>query len=217
MCGIVGYVGHRSAAPVLLDGLKRLEYRGYDSAGVAIQNGRGLEIRKLAGRVQALADSLATTPISGSGGIGHTRWATHGTPTLRNAHPHADCSATIALVHNGIIENAEALRVRLTEAGHEFRTDTDTEVLTHLIEESPGTALEDKVILHLTRAGSEGLTLNQVRDRFASRSRPSIHEARKTLNLLVEAGKVAQSAERYFIRPSVRPESDPGADGGVRG
>ena len=158
MCGIVGYVGHRSAAPILLDGLERLEYRGYDSAGVAIQNGRGIEIRKLAGRVQGLADSLATTPILGSGGIGHTRWATHGTPTLKNAHPHVDCSRTIALVHNGVIENADALRVRLTEAGHEFRTDTDTEVLTHLIEESPGTALEDKVSHALRRVeGAYGL------------------------------------------------------------
>jgi len=149
MCGIVGYVGHREATPILIEGLRRLEYRGYDSAGVAIQNGRGLQVRKLAGRVQALSDSLTAEQILGQAGIAHTRWATHGAPTERNAHPHVNCSGSIALVHNGIIENAETLRARLKQGGHDFRTETDTEVLAHLIDEAPGKTLEDKVIAAL--------------------------------------------------------------------
>ncbi len=158
MCGIVGYVGPRDAAPILLDGLQRLEYRGYDSAGLAIQNGRGVEVRKLVGRVEVLRDSLHRAAILGSSGIAHTRWATHGAPTKRNAHPHIDCSGSIALVHNGIIENADALRARLEAAGHRFSTETDTEVLTHLIEEAPGTALESKVIAALGQVqGAYGL------------------------------------------------------------
>ena len=145
MCGIIGYVGDREAAPILLEGLRRLEYRGYDSAGVAVQNGTGLEIRKLAGRVQALSDSLAASGIAGQSGIAHTRWATHGAPNQLNAHPHTDCSGSIALVHNGIIENADPLRARLKQEGHEFRTETDTEVLAHLVGEAPGVRLEEKV------------------------------------------------------------------------
>ncbi len=146
MCGIVGYVGSREAAPILLEGLRRLEYRGYDSAGVAIQNGQGLQMRKVAGRVEALSDTLRTATIPGSSGIAHTRWATHGRPTTRNAHPHTDCEETLALVHNGIIENAEVLRARLEEGGHRFRAETDSEVLAHLIEESRGSSLEERVI-----------------------------------------------------------------------
>ena len=117
MCGIVGYVGSRAAVPLLLEGLHRLEYRGYDSAGVAVQNGRGLVIRKLPGRVAALADQLNASPLAGTTGIAHTRWATHGAPNEVNAHPHSDCTGRIALVHNGIIENADVLRNRLTQAG----------------------------------------------------------------------------------------------------
>lgn len=149
MCGIVGYVGSREAAPILLEGLRRLEYRGYDSAGVAVQNGRGLQIRKLAGRVQALDEALAADRIAGQSGIAHTRWATHGAPNERNAHPHVNGSGSIALVHNGIVENAESLRARLKRGGHEFLTDTDTEVLAHLVDEAPGKTLEDKVIAAL--------------------------------------------------------------------
>ena len=129
MCGIVGYIGAQDVTPVLLEGLRRLEYRGYDSAGVAIQNGNGIEVQKLTGRVEGLSASLEATPLKGSSGIAHTRWATHGAPTEINAHPHTDCTSTIALVHNGIIENADALRQRLEQAGHEFRTETDTETL----------------------------------------------------------------------------------------
>ena len=149
MCGIVGYVGPRDAVSVLVEGLTRLEYRGYDSAGVAVLNGGGVETRKLAGRIGGLRELLARAPLHGSCGIGHTRWATHGAPTERNAHPHADCTGTVALVHNGIIENADVLRKRLEVGGHRFVTETDTETLVHLIEESPGATLEDQVIAAL--------------------------------------------------------------------
>src|SRR5437870_5542034 len=149
MCGIVGYVGPKNAVPVLLDGLTRLEYRGYDSAGVAVLNGHGLETRKLAGRVQGLRDLLGRSPVQGSCGIGHTRWATHGAPNDCNAHPHLDCSGALALVHNGIIENADVLRARLIQEGHRFATETDTGTLAHLIEDSPGATLEARVIAAL--------------------------------------------------------------------
>jgi len=134
---------------VLVEGLSRLEYRGYDSAGVAVLNGNGVETRKLAGRIAGLRALLTRAPLHGSCGIGHTRWATHGAPTERNAHPHADCTGTVALVHNGIIENADALRKRLEQNGHCFGTETDTETLVHLIEESPGATLEERVIAAL--------------------------------------------------------------------
>ena len=149
MCGIVGYVGPKNAVPVLLEGLARLEYRGYDSAGVAVLNGRGVEARKLAGRVEGLRELLARSPVHGTCGIGHTRWATHGAPNDRNAHPHLDCTGTLALVHNGIIENADVLRGRLAQQGHRFATETDTETLAHLIEDSAGATLEERVIAAL--------------------------------------------------------------------
>src|SRR2546423_2473301 len=134
MCGIVGYVGRAEAAPILLDGLRRLEYRGYDSAGVAIVNGKQIETRKCAGRIANLAKLMTENPTSGSYGISHTRWATHGKVTDENAHPHFDQSGKIALVHNGVIENYAALREQLErESGHTFASDTDTEVLAHLI------------------------------------------------------------------------------------
>ena len=160
MCGVVGYVGPRDAVAVLLDGLTRLEYRGYDSAGVAVLNGRGVETRKLAGRIAALRDRLAQDPVHGTCGIGHTRWATHGAPTERNAHPHTDCTGALALVHNGIIENADLLRAQLERAGHRFATETDTETLAHLIEAAPGDTLEERVIAALARVdGTYGLAV----------------------------------------------------------
>jgi glucosamine--fructose-6-phosphate aminotransferase (isomerizing) len=160
MCGIVGYVGKRQAGPILVDGLARLEYRGYDSAGVAIQNGRGLGVRKLAGRVAELRESLAGAPETGTAGIAHTRWATHGAPTTPNAHPHTDCSGRLALVHNGIVENADHLRAGLERHGHRFTSETDTEVFAHLIEEAPGATLEERVITALTRVeGTYGLAV----------------------------------------------------------
>jgi glucosamine--fructose-6-phosphate aminotransferase (isomerizing) len=160
MCGIVGYIGPRDACGILVDGLRRLEYRGYDSAGVAVLNGRGVVVRKLAGRVKALADDLDLAPIQGSMGIAHTRWATHGAPTTLNAHPHVDCSGDIAVVHNGIIENADALRVSLRRSGHVFTSDTDTETIAHLIEEARGESLEDRVFAALRRVeGAFGLVV----------------------------------------------------------
>ncbi|MFI5369930.1 MAG: glutamine--fructose-6-phosphate transaminase (isomerizing) [Candidatus Eisenbacteria bacterium] len=135
MCGIVGYVGLRNCLPILIEGLKRLEYRGYDSAGVAVQQDDGLAVRKSAGKVRVLEERLGHKPPSGRAGIAHTRWATHGAPNDINAHPHSDCSGRLALVHNGIIENYAALKTVLLSEGHRFTTDTDTEVLVHLIEE----------------------------------------------------------------------------------
>jgi glutamine---fructose-6-phosphate transaminase (isomerizing) len=136
MCGIVGYVGPDQALPILIEGLRRLEYRGYDSAGVAVMDG-GLTVVKRAGKLSELVAALQERgTVTGRIGMGHTRWATHGPPTDRNAHPHVDCSGRIAVIHNGIIENFQALKERLAKGGHEFVSDTDTEVVAHLIEET---------------------------------------------------------------------------------
>jgi glucosamine--fructose-6-phosphate aminotransferase (isomerizing) len=135
MCGIVGYVGEKSAVGIIVDGLKRLEYRGYDSAGVAVIAAGGvLEVRRAAGRMKHLESILRERPIAGRVGIGHTRWATHGRPSDENAHPHTDCSGTLVVVHNGILENYLEIKERLLAEGHTFRSETDTEVLAHLIE-----------------------------------------------------------------------------------
>jgi len=136
MCGIVGYIGAKEAQPVLLAGLKRLEYRGYDSSGIALILSKNniLGIRKSPGKIQALEKLVKNKPLAGVVGIAHTRWATHGAPTQANAHPHPDCSGQIAVVHNGIIENYEALKIQLIKEGHVFRSQTDTEVIVHLIE-----------------------------------------------------------------------------------
>ncbi len=139
MCGIVGYVGYRQAAPVILDGLKRLEYRGYDSAGIVIsppgaKNGSGLQVLKRAGKLKVLTEAFASHPVGGSLGLGHTRWATHGKPNDINAHPHLGEDGKLAIIHNGIIENYLPLRERLIAEGHLFASETDTEVLVHLIE-----------------------------------------------------------------------------------
>ncbi|MBI2165918.1 MAG: glutamine--fructose-6-phosphate transaminase (isomerizing) [Chloroflexi bacterium] len=136
MCGIIGYTGKRPAGPILMEGLSRLEYRGYDSAGIAILTPEGtLEIRKAPGKLARLASVLENGYPMGFSGIGHTRWATHGAPTESNAHPHTDCSGRVTIVHNGIIENFMELKTRLLEAGHIFRSQTDTEVVAHLLEE----------------------------------------------------------------------------------
>src|SRR5690349_176111 len=135
MCGIVGYVGKKRVVPVILDGLKRLEYRGYDSAGIAVAgNGEGLQIRRAEGKLRNLEESIRLKALDGTYGIGHTRWATHGRPTEENAHPHRDCSGKVVVVHNGIIENYLTLKKKLAEEGHRFSTETDTEVIAHLVE-----------------------------------------------------------------------------------
>ncbi|HXH62604.1 MAG TPA: glutamine--fructose-6-phosphate aminotransferase, partial [Gemmatimonadales bacterium] len=132
MCGIVGYIGPRPALDVLLGGLERLEYRGYDSVGVAIQTPEGLAVRKVVGRVPQLRCRIDAARLEGGCGVGHTRWATHGAPSDRNAHPHSDCSGAVAVVHNGTIENFDALLAGLEERGHDIRSETDTEVVAHL-------------------------------------------------------------------------------------
>ncbi len=134
MCGIVGYIGDKDAVGVIVDGLKRLEYRGYDSAGVAVLGPEGLEVRRAAGRIKVLEGLLRERPVHGRIGIGHTRWATHGRPTDDNAHPHTDGSGTLVVVHNGIIENYLPIKERLSAEGHVFASETDTEVIAHLIE-----------------------------------------------------------------------------------
>ena len=147
MCGIVGYIGPKAVVPLVIDGLRRLEYRGYDSAGIAVvgQNCK-LEIRRASGKLKNLEDLLGKSPIEGVYGLGHTRWATHGRPTEENAHPHRDCTGEIVVVHNGIIENYLELKHQLIAEGHKFQTETDTEIIAHLIEKySKDLPLEDAV------------------------------------------------------------------------
>jgi glucosamine--fructose-6-phosphate aminotransferase (isomerizing) len=136
VCGIVGYVGPKPLLPVLMDGLRRLEYRGYDSAGVAVVRGGQVELRRSAGKLANLEVVLERNPLDGDYGLGHTRWATHGRPTEENAHPHRDCRGRIVVAHNGIIENYVALKRELTARGHTFVTETDTEVVAHLVEDA---------------------------------------------------------------------------------
>ncbi|HKE86192.1 MAG TPA: glutamine--fructose-6-phosphate transaminase (isomerizing), partial [Vicinamibacterales bacterium] len=151
MCGIIGYVGSKPVLPVLLDGLRRMEYRGYDSAGVALLSPEGISLRRAAGKLANLEDSLRADPVDGVYGIGHTRWATHGRPTEENAHPHRDCTGRIVVVHNGIIENYLELKHELREQGHIFSTETDTEIVAHLVErEMRDDGLENAVRRALT-------------------------------------------------------------------
>ncbi|HET7583613.1 MAG TPA: glutamine--fructose-6-phosphate transaminase (isomerizing) [Gemmatimonadaceae bacterium] len=193
MCGIVGYVGPQVASPLLLEGLKRLEYRGYDSAGVAVLNGRGVETRKAAGKIVELETVLAREPVHGTLGIAHTRWATHGAPTDCNAHPHVSCDGNIAVVHNGIIENGAALRQALEDLGHTFTSETDTEVLAHLIEEFFTGNLEDAVIAALRKVeGTYGIAV------IANNDPDKIVAARKGSPLLVGLGD-----GEYFVASDV--------------
>ena len=156
MCGIVGYIGPQPVVPVIIEGLRRLEYRGYDSAGIAVAGGppgpdgkQVMQLRRAPGKLRNLEAVLHDSPVTGTFGIGHTRWATHGRPTEENAHPHRDCTGTLVVVHNGIVENYLALKKELTAAGHKFITETDTEVIAHVLEEefkhAPGIALEEAV------------------------------------------------------------------------
>jgi glucosamine--fructose-6-phosphate aminotransferase (isomerizing) len=153
VCGIVGYVGPRTALPLLMGGLRRLEYRGYDSAGVALQRNGTLDVLRAEGKLDNLAAIVATHPSAGTTGIGHTRWATHGRPTEQNAHPHVDCSSATAIIHNGIIENFEELKAPLVASGHRFTSETDTEVVVHLLEDElkKGRSLEDAALAVLPR------------------------------------------------------------------
>lgn len=163
MCGIVAYVGRSDAVPILIEGLHRLEYRGYDSAGLAVLTKGGLVCHKTKGTVRDLEARLPGR-LAGRPGIGHTRWATHGEPSDRNAHPHLDATGQIAVVHNGIVENADELRAELTEAGVELRSDTDTEVFAHLIARAPGTSLADSVRAALRKVqGTYGLAVLDAR------------------------------------------------------
>jgi len=165
MCGIVGYVGPRKAVPVLMDGLKRLEYRGYDSAGVAVIVGGRLVVKKAAGKIAALESHLGSDVQGATTGMAHTRWATHGAPTSKNAHPHGDCAGNIAVVHNGIIENHGALRQMLIAKGHRFASDTDTEVLAHLIEQFYQGSLEQAVAAALQEVeGAYGIVALSVKE-----------------------------------------------------
>ncbi|MEO6878553.1 MAG: glutamine--fructose-6-phosphate aminotransferase, partial [Gemmatimonadaceae bacterium] len=178
---------------MLIDGLKRLEYRGYDSAGIAMFNGTGLETRKAKGKIAMLEAVMNSKPLHGSVGIAHTRWATHGVPNECNAHPHLDCTGTIAVVHNGIIENYVALRTVLIEKGHKFVSETDTEVLAHLIEEHFETTLEDAVMdaLNLVE-GTYGIAV------VSSRDKDKIVAARKGSPLLIGVGE-----GEYFVASDV--------------
>ncbi|MDI6734612.1 MAG: glutamine--fructose-6-phosphate transaminase (isomerizing) [bacterium] len=151
MCGIVGYIGSKDAVPILIDGLRKLEYRGYDSAGVAVITGSNLELRRSAGKIINLEEVIKNNPIQGNIGIAHTRWATHGRPCEENAHPHCDCHNQLVIVHNGIIENYAQLKEELIANGHHFRSQTDTEVIAHLIEEYLKEDLSEAVRKALTK------------------------------------------------------------------
>ena len=146
MCGIVGYIGTQKAVPIILEGLRRLEYRGYDSAGLAVYCDAGqLAVRRAKGKLRNLEDAIRMNPVDGTYGIGHTRWATHGRPTEENAHPHRDCKGDVVVVHNGIVENYLPLKQLLQAEGHVFKTETDTEVIAHLVEKHFKGNLEEAV------------------------------------------------------------------------
>src|SRR5690606_14338459 len=154
MCGIVGYTGKRQAYPIVIDGVKKLEYRGYDSAGVALQTGDAVKVYKKEGKVAALEEFVGEQSTEGTTGIGHTRWATHGEPSDRNAHPHVSKSGNLAMIHNGIIENYASLKNELIKDGYEFHSDTDSEVLLNFIEDiqlNNNCSLEEAIRIALKR------------------------------------------------------------------
>ncbi len=193
MCGIVGYIGNRVALPVLLDGLKKLEYRGYDSAGIAVLEKKDIVLKKTEGKISALQKLTQGLSTTASSGIAHTRWATHGEPNSINAHPHTDCKGEIAIVHNGIIENFNALKTYLQSKGHVFKSDTDTEVLAHLIEENYNGSLLDTLTQVLNEVeGTYGLAI------LSKREPDKIFAARRGSPLLIGKGK-----NEYFIASDV--------------
>jgi len=186
MCGIVGYIGNKSAVPILIDGLKRLEYRGYDSAGLAILENGSIMIEKTKGKVQELQQLFEESSFSGTAGIAHTRWATHGEPNRKNAHPHLDCNSDIAIVHNGIIENYVALKKYLEDKGHVFKSDTDTEVIAHLIEDDYNGSLFETLAISLAKVeGTYGLAV------ISKKEPDKIFAARKGSPLIIGKGKKA--------------------------
>jgi len=197
MCGIVGYIGYRDAQPVILKGLKRLEYRGYDSAGIALLNG-DITMEKVAGKVQALEEAIRDHPQEAKVGIGHTRWATHGEPTRNNAHPHISENGKISLIHNGIIENHKSLKKELMNRGHTFRSETDTEVLVHLIEdiqEKEGKPLEEAVRIALAKVvGAYAIVV------MGQDDPRTLIAARKGSPLVVGIGN-----EEYFLASDATP------------
>jgi glutamine---fructose-6-phosphate transaminase (isomerizing) len=195
VCGIVGYIGPKKVVPLILDGLRRLEYRGYDSAGIAVvsQNGK-MEIRRASGKLPNLEESIRNNPIDGIYGLGHTRWATHGRPTEENAHPHRDCKGEIVVVHNGIVENYVELKQELEKEGHKFVTQTDTEIVAHLVEKyMDGGPLEDAVRKSVKRlSGNYALVILSTKDPrkiVAARSGPPV---------LVGLGK-----DEYFVASDI--------------
>ena len=197
MCGIVGYIGYREAWPLIIKGLHRLEYRGYDSAGVALLNG-SLRIYKKAGKVSELENFAADKDVSGHIGMGHTRWATHGAPSDRNSHPHTSGDGRLTIIHNGIIENYATLKEELISEGHVFKSDTDTEVLIHLIEE-----IQKKTKLDLREAVR--VALNEVVGAYAivimSKDDPDqLIAARKGSPMVIGVGK-----DEYFIASDASP------------
>src|SRR5919112_3172300 len=195
MCGIVGYVGPKKSTSMLIDGLKRLEYRGYDSAGISIMNGKGVETRKAKGKISQLEQALSASPVDGNVGIAHTRWATHGPPNECNAHPHHDCTGTVSVVHNGIIENYGPLRAMLQKTGHTFVSDTDTEVLAHLIEAAFDGNLEEAVIDALALVeGTYGIAV------ISSKDPDKIVAARKGSPLLIGLG---EGQGEYYVASDV--------------
>ena len=195
MCGIVGYIGPKKVVPLILDGLRRLEYRGYDSAGIAVvsQNGK-MEIRRASGKLPNLEESIRSNPIDGIYGLGHTRWATHGRPTEENAHPHRDCKGEIVVVHNGIVENYVELKQELEKEGHKFVTQTDTEIVAHLVEKyMDGGPLEDAVRKSVKRlSGNYALVILSTKDPR------KIVAARNGPPVLVGLGK-----DEYFVASDI--------------
>jgi glucosamine--fructose-6-phosphate aminotransferase (isomerizing) len=193
MCGIVGYIGSRTAKQILIDGIKRLEYRGYDSAGIALIENSHLESVLSVGRITALEEKIDGLFLKGTYGIVHTRWATHGAPTLENAHPHVDCTNSIAVVHNGIIENYDSLKANLEKEGHVFRSETDTEVLSHLIEKYFNGVLECAVGAALKRVqGTYGIAV------ISSKDPNKIVVARRGSPLAIGIGQ-----DEYFITSDI--------------
>jgi glucosamine--fructose-6-phosphate aminotransferase (isomerizing) len=191
MCGIVGYIGPKSPVPIIIEGLRRLEYRGYDSAGIAVAGGAGgLELRRAPGKLRNLEVVIAASPIEGTFGIGHTRWATHGRPTEENAHPHRDGSGTLVVVHNGIVENYLALKAMLIAKGHRFVSETDTEIIAHIIEDE----------LELARKADPSAALRDENKGDAGKARPEANAAEAVLTLPRTATIPLEEAVRRAVK-----------------